>query len=184
LSWVAVALHTVAKTGMNKRNLFYPRFHCSKALTTNDERRHTTHPINRGNRNRWWYCLHVGTLYETRSYCSFIGNRFPVYMISLSVSTIATVSYWTGRREKNGSELGSSSRVFPRVGNGCGPGPDTFSAVPSSCATLCRAVRSVHVSGRSKTVTCPITTIPPKLFLVNRHRVISNRPGPINRTEV
>jgi hypothetical protein len=151
LSWVAVALHTVAKTGMNKRNLFYPRFHCSKALTTNDERRHTTHPINRGNRNRWWYCLHVGTQYETRSYCSFIGNRFPVYMISLSVSTIAIVSYWTGRREKNGSELGSSSRVFPRVGNGCGPGPDTFSAVPSSCATLCRAVRSVHVSGRSKT---------------------------------
>ena len=27
--------------------------------------------------------------YETRYYCSFIGNRFPVYKISLSLSTIA-----------------------------------------------------------------------------------------------
>ena len=59
-------------------------------------------------------------------------------------------------------------------------------AVPSVvyCATiLCGAVRSVRVRGQSKTlsVTCLVTTIPPKLFLVNRHRAISNRPGPANK---
>jgi hypothetical protein len=56
--------------------------------SANDERRHTSHirstevTVTDGA---------VFTLaYETRSYCSFIGNnRFPVHEISLSLSTIA-----------------------------------------------------------------------------------------------
>jgi len=48
------------------------------------------------------------------------------------------------------------------------------------CAELC-AVSACAVD--RKPVTYPVTMIPPKLFLVNRHRAISNRPGPANRIE-
>jgi hypothetical protein len=142
--------------------------------------------------------------YETRYYCSFIGNRFPVYKISLSLFTIAdcfildrtTAEYSS---EKNGTEeLGSklkrsssSSRVFPRVvgkipkrggRSGCA---DTYSRSRGLyCATTCAELCAVSCARSIEDpVTCPVTTIP-KLFLVNRHRVISNRPGPANRTEV
>ena len=42
------------------------------------------------------------------------------------------------------------------------------------CAELC-AVSACAID--RKPVTCPVTTIPFNLFLVNCHRVISNRPA-------
>ena len=85
VEFVAARSCIAKKTGMNKRNLFCAWCHCSTALTTT-VRRHTPRIRSTEVTDGAVFTL---VAYETRYYCSFIGNRFPVYKISLSLSTIA-----------------------------------------------------------------------------------------------
>jgi hypothetical protein len=117
-----------------------------------------------------------------RYYCSFIGNRFPLF-VSLYDRRLFHTDRTTAELARR---IDQSWRVFRKVG--CGPGPDVtiricgpVVCIAPPCAELC--IVSVCAVDR-KLVTCPVTTIPPKLLLVNRHRDISNQPGPEEQSAI
>jgi len=178
---------------MNKRNFVLSTVPLFKSA--NNRRRHTSHIRSTEVTDGAVFTL----AYETRYYCSFIGNRFPVYRISLSLSTIVncfildrTDGQSCERMDRSWvrvlnsvpeAEGGVWENTRMRARSGC---DDTYSRsrrlslsvlqnciAPPPCAEL--AVRSsmCAVDRKPCHLSCHYDTTQ-DFFFMNRHRVISN----------
>jgi hypothetical protein len=109
-----VAAHRwIAKTGMNKRNLFCAWCHCSGALTTT-VRRHTSRI--RSTEVTIGAVLHVGWDTKRGTIVVLLVTGFQSTRSPCSLRS-STVSYWTGRRQScERMSWGSSSDSIPEGG--------------------------------------------------------------------